>query len=133
MSKSQLTVFGVALGIIVLLLLIGVVVKARRRREVEANRAEAFELREERDRAGLHAEEQAADAASADARARQARVEAQKLEREATARTEEARGSRDRAQEHHRRAIELDPDSDRQGESDDQRRDSRVPAEDQRS
>ena len=82
-------------------------------RNAEANRTKANERREEGDRTRLHADEQAANAASADARAAQARDEAEKLQLEATERTGDVQAARDRAQEHRRWAMELDPDRQR--------------------
>lgn len=63
MSRSQLIVFGAAIGILVVLLVTGWVVRMARRRDIDANRAKADELHAEDDRTRLQAEEQAANAA----------------------------------------------------------------------
>lgn len=131
MSKNQLIVLGLAVAFIILLVCIGVVAKSRRRRNIEANRDKADQLRTEGDQTRLQAEEQAANAAMADARARQARVAAEKLEREATARAQDAEESRGLSEEHHRRAMELDPDHD-DDESNGQRPQQTIPADDRR-
>jgi len=97
---------------LVALMVVGLLVRAGQRRKVEADRARASELHEEGDRTQLEAREQEANAASADAKAGQARVEADRLDAEAVAKAQDAQVSRERAQMHHERAAELDPDTD---------------------
>jgi len=121
MSTTQ--VIGLIVGIIIVLVVIALIVQMGRKKKGEANRAKATELREEGDRTKLKANEQEANAASADAKAKQARVEAEKLQRQAEARAHDAQETRGRAQEHHQKAAELDPDghgrSERNGRPDD--------------
>ena len=103
---------GLVVAVVVALMVVGLLVRAGQRRKVEADRARASELHEEGDRTQLEASEQAANAASADAEAGQARVEADRLDAEAVANAQDAQVSRERAQKHHERAAELDPDID---------------------
>lgn len=97
-------------GVLILLIVIGVVVRSGRKRKVAAGQAKAEELRREADRARLDASEHAANAVTADASAQQARVEAEKLRLEADARADDASAAAERAREHDQRADELDPD-----------------------
>jgi len=77
---------AIVVGVLIVLIIIGVVVRMGRKRKVAADQAKAGELRRDAERARLDASEHAANAATADARAQQARVEAEKLRLEADAR-----------------------------------------------
>ncbi len=102
-------------AILIAVAIIALVIRMGRNRKVKADRVKAQHLREEEGRTRLQASEHEADAAATDAKARQARVEAEKLEHEAQAQARDAEEARTRAEEHHQRAVKLDPNSDGSG------------------
>ena len=102
-------------GIIVLIVIIALVVKAAGRAKVaqqERDRGRASALRDAGTQSDLAAKADKAEAAEAKAKADKARVEAERLEREAADRDSKAADTRGRADEHLRAADQIDPDRD---------------------
>lgn len=101
------------LGIFIVLIVIGLIVATGRKRQQQA-REDATELRAQSEEAALDARQREAEAASKQVEAEKTQIEADRLQRE-------AQDMRDTADDHLRKANEIEPDftSDDGGRGDD--------------